>query len=75
MSELDKIVNQQKEILDRLNALFPSEESEETEIYVEPPLSTPELVAMCYNAFIVVNSIEPEEQDKMTQVALNRLSH
>ncbi len=74
MNKDDEIIAQQKELLEKFNSIFLVEGSEEPEIIVEPPLTTPELVAMCYNAFSMVSMVDDEEMDKLTQVALNRIS-
>jgi hypothetical protein len=74
MTLMDEILAEQKLILDKLNALFPNEETEEMEMYVEPPLSTYDLVAMCMNAFNATAYIDEEEQAKMTDVAVRRVN-
>lgn len=75
MTTEDEILASLKLITDRLNLLFPVEpENEDMEIYVEPPLSTYDLVAMCMNAMTTLSYIDEDEQAKMSDVAMRRVN-
>lgn len=75
MTTEGEILASLKLITDRLNLLFTVDpESDEMEIYVEPPLSTYDLVSMCLNAMTTLSYIDEDEQSKMSDVAMKRVN-